>query len=140
MDKDFLAHIRKCSEEVKKWPEWKQRLALPLPLPQDSEEVQVLGEDEEPVFDSPQGSVWIVAVDYSGKVTVLQPPNIHYSLLDNGPEAEYLGLPESVDDLDPGVYRWTCSYHTHTDWESGKVDDYNFQVEEEELLWGLPDA
>ncbi|URC22691.1 hypothetical protein KASHIRA_01170 [Serratia phage vB_SmaM-Kashira] len=92
-------------------------------------------ESDEPVFDSPHGSIWIVAVDYAGRVSVLQTPNIHYSLLDNGPEAEYLGLPESVDDLDPGVYRWKCSYHTSVDWESGHVDGYSFEVEESTLLW-----
>ncbi|MCL6408776.1 hypothetical protein EXT70_24510, partial [Dickeya dadantii] len=59
--------------------------------------------------------------------------------LDNGPEAEYLGLPPDVDDLDPGVYRWTCSYHQRTDWESGICDGWNFHVEESVLLWS-PDV
>lgn len=99
-------------------------------------EMEVIPNGEEPEFDSPHGSVWIVAVDYAGRVAVLQAPNIHYSFLDNGPEAEYLGLPESVEE-EPGVYRWTCSYHTSTDWESGHVDDWHFEVEKQELLWGV---
>lgn len=37
--------------------------------------------------------------------------------------------------LDPGVYHWTCSYHTPIDRESGQVDDYDFEVEESVLLW-----
>lgn len=104
------------------------------------ESIQAFDDEEEPDYDSPNGSVWIVAVDYAGRVTVLETPNIHHSFLDNGPEAEYLGLPPDVDDMDPGVYRWTCSYHTHTDWETGKVDDYDFEVEESVLLWSPDNA
>lgn len=104
------------------------------------EGIQVLPKIEEPEFDSPNGSVWIVAVDISGKVTVLQTPNIHYALLENGPKAEYLGLPSEVDDKDPGVYRWTCNYVTHTDWESGHVDGWDFEVEESVLLWSPDNA
>lgn len=104
------------------------------------EEIQILPEVEEPEFDSPNGSVWIVAVDYAGRVTVLEPPNIHPGILDNGPEAEYLGLPPDVDDMDPGVYRWTCDYCTHTDWESGHVDDWDFEIVESVLLWSPDNA
>lgn len=103
--------------------------------PQVKETEDMLIIDEEPEYDSPHGSVWIVAVDYAGRVTVLETPNIHPGFLDNGPEAEYLGLPPEVDDMEPGVYRWTCSYHTHVDWETGLVDDYDFEVEESVLLW-----
>lgn len=99
------------------------------------EDIQPIDDFHEPEYDSPDGSVWIVAVDYGGNVSVLEAPNIHHCFLDNGPEAEYLGLPPNVDDMDPGVYRWTCSYRTHTDWESGQVDDYDFEVEESVLLW-----
>lgn len=104
------------------------------------EEIQPMDNEEEPEYDSPNGSVWIVAVDYAGRVTVLETPNIHPALLDNGPEAEYLGLPPDVDDMDPGVYRWTCSYHTHIDRESGHVDDYDFEIEESVLLWSPDNA
>lgn len=108
--------------------------------PMKVEEIQILTEVEEPEFDSPNGSVWIVAVDIAGKVTVLQSPNIHYAILENGPEAEYLGLPSEVDDKDPGVYRWVCSYLTTTDWESGHVDGWEFEVEESVLLWSPDNA
>ncbi|ARB11689.1 hypothetical protein CB7_236 [Pectobacterium phage vB_PatM_CB7] len=108
-----------------------------LRSPMKGMEISIIppAEDSEPEFDPPDGSVWIVAVDYAGKVTVLDTPNIHDGFLDNGPEAEYLGLPPDVDDLDPGVYRWTCSYHTSTDWESGICDGWDFHVEESVLLW-----
>lgn len=104
------------------------------------EEMSQIEDGEEPEFDSPDGSEWIVAVDYAGRVTVLEAPNIHYSFLDNGPKAEYLGLPPDVDDMDPGVYRWKCSYNPHVDWESGHVDDYDFEIEESVLLWSPENA
>lgn len=50
------------------------------------------------------------------------------------------GLPPDVDDMDPGVYRWMCSYHTHIDRESGHVEDYDFEVEESVLLWSPDNA
>lgn len=130
----FKDHILKVTEEVEKWPAWKREL-----LTITEEEIQ-MADDEEPEYDSPNGSVWIVAVDHAGRVSVLETPNIHYALLENGPEAEYLGLPPDVDDMDPGVYRWTCSYHTHTDRESGLVDDYDFEIEESVLLWSPDNA
>ncbi|WWT49312.1 hypothetical protein [Escherichia phage vB_EcoM-LTH01] len=95
--------------------------------------------EEEPkdeVFESPNGSVWIVAVDYSGRVTVLKAPNIHPALLDEGPEAEYIGLPPDSDS-GPGVYRWTCSYHESKDRESNLVDGFEFHVEKEEVLFSV---
>lgn len=108
--------------------------------PVEETEDMLIMVDEEPEYDSPHGSVWIVAVDYAGRVTVLDPPNLHPGIMDNGPEAEYLGIPPDVDDMDPGVYRWTCSYHTHIDRESGHVDDYDFEIEESVLLWSPDNA
>lgn len=108
--------------------------------PPQVDEIQSDDDYDEPEFDSPNGSVWIVAVDHAGRVSVLETPNIHTAFLDNGPEAEYLGLPPDVDDMDPGIYRWTCSYHPHVDRESGHVDDYEFEVEESVLLWSPDNA
>lgn len=88
-------------------------------------------EDE---YDPPFGSVWLVVVDYAGRVSVLETPNIHPALLDEGPQAEYLGIPPDSDSA-PGIYRWTCSYHESRDWESGQVDNWWFDVEKEELVW-----
>lgn len=139
---DFLNYIKEVAAEVETWPAWKKnQLGAEYVTRTISEDIPVLPEDEEPEFDSPHGSVWIVAVDYAGRVSVLQTPNIHPGILDNGPEAEYLGLPpDVVDDMGPGVYRWTCNYVTHTDWESGHVDGWDFEVEESVLLWSPDNA
>lgn len=131
------AGIGRCLEQPKIEEAVREKLEG---LEQEVEDIQVVDEYSEPEYDSPNGSVWIVAVDYAGRVTVLETPNIHHAFLENGPEAEYLGLPPDVDEMDPGVYRWTCSYHPHTDWESGKVDDYDFEVEESVLLWSPDNA
>lgn len=136
IESKFKDHVEWCSKEVEKWPQWKKDMCLPRA---NIAHIDILEEEEEPEYDSPNGSVWIVAVDYAGRVTVLQAPNIHHSFLDNGPEAEYLGLPPDVDEMDPGVYRWTCSYNTHIDWESGHVDDFDFEIAESVLLWSPDD-
>ncbi|MGX4995902.1 hypothetical protein [Enterobacter hormaechei] len=130
------AGIGRCLEQPKIEEALREKLK---DFPRE-EEIQPFDDEDEPDYDSPNGSMWIVAVDYAGRVTVLETPNIHPALLDNGPEAEYLGLPPDVDDMDPGVYRWTCSYHTHIDRESGQVDDYDFEVEESVLLWSPDNA
>lgn len=131
------AGIDRCLEQPKIEDVLREKLKGFQP---EEEEIQVVGEDDEPEYDSPHGSVWIVAVDYAGRVTVLETPNIHHAFLENGPEAEYLGLPPDVDDMDPGVYRWTCSYHASKDWESGVCDGWDFAVEESVLLWSTDNA
>lgn len=93
--------------------------------------------DEVPVFDSPHSSVWIVAVDMIGRVSVLKAPNLHPGLSENGTTAFDWGLPEEVDSAVPGVYRWHCSFHEEKDWESGIVEDWHFEVEREELLYSI---
>lgn len=125
------AGIDRCLEQ----PKIEEALREKLKGLSPEEGIDPFEEDEEPEYDSPHGSVWIVAVDYAGRVTVLETPNIHHAFLENGPEAEYLGLPADVDDMDPGVYRWTCSYHASKDWESGVCDGWDFAVEESVLLW-----
>lgn len=90
-------------------------------------------EPDEP-FDSPDFSKWIVAIDEEGNVHVLSKPNIHYTFYDNGNSAEEIGLPYETDNP-PGVYEWICSFNQTTDWESGHVDGWSFDVEEEKLLW-----
>lgn len=87
-------------------------------------------------YESPNGSEWIVAVDKWGMVTILKTPNIHYSLLDPG-NAEEIGLPFEVEDKIPGVYKWKCNLHVGTDWETGYVDELEFEVIEETLLWSV---
>lgn len=93
------------------------------------------GEEE---YESPQGSVWIVAVDDGGSVYILRRPNIHYSFFDCGDGAEEIGLPFEVSNS-PGVYRWTCSVSHGKDEYSGEYWGPDFYVDKEELLWKLPD-
>lgn len=139
---DFIDHLKIVAAEVETWPSWKKnQLGAEAVIRHLSKGRETPEEIEEPEFESPHGSVWIVAVDYAGQVSVLQTPGIHPGILDNGPEAEYLGLPpDVVDEMDPGVYRWTCNYVTHTDWESGHVDGWEFEVEESVLLWSPDNA
>ena len=87
-----------------------------------------------PEFDHPNGSKWIVAVDIDGNVTVLNTPNICDGLLEKESPFGIIGFP-CDSESDPGVYEWTCSYVESVDWESGHVDDWQFEVSEEKLLW-----
>lgn len=140
----FLERLKETSAVVETWPDWKKnQLGAEYVTRNHHEEDEFINSETgelEPEFDSPNGSVWIVAVDHAGRVSVLETPNIHYALLEGGPEAEYLGLPPEVDDMDPGVYRWTCDYVTHTDWESGHVDGWDFEIRESVLLWSPDNA
>ncbi len=91
-------------------------------------------------FDSPHGSVWIVAVDIGGMVSIIKAPNIHYGFFDMGNDAESVGIPfESSSPA--GLYEWTCSYHVYRDRESGLIEDAHFEVEKEvELSFKHKDA
>lgn len=84
-------------------------------------------------YDSPEGSKWIVAVDHCGCVTILDKPNIHPSLLE-GCKAEELGLPDHSS-ADPGIYRWTCSYHVEFTGDSGTESKVTFEIVDDEILW-----
>ena len=100
----------------------------------DSREAVLRMLDDEPQFDDPLHTEWIVAVDVEGNVSILKSPNIHDSFFDAGMKAEYIGLPFEVDQP-PGVYQWKCRLSESRDWESGLVDDYGFDVIEEQVLW-----
>ncbi len=133
----FLERLKETSAIVETWPRWKKnQLGAEYVTRHHQEELDA----DEMEFESPNGSVWIVAVDIQGLVTILKAPNIHYSFFDLGKSAEDIGLPCEVEDVGPGVYRWTCSVNSSKDWETGIVDDYEFEVEKEELLWSLESA
>lgn len=89
---------------------------------------------DEPEYDSPYMSEWVVAVDVAGMVSVLKAPNLHPGFTENGKTALDYGLPEDVEDTPPGMYRWICSFHEEKDWESGLVDDWHFEVESSFLI------
>ncbi|MCC5405563.1 hypothetical protein NWUPM3A1_117 [Escherichia phage vB_EcoM_3A1_SA_NWU] len=89
---------------------------------------------DEPQYDSPYMTEWIVAVDVGGMVSVLKAPNLHPSFTENGKTALDYGLPEDVENTPPGMYRWICSFHEEKDWEPGLVDDWHFEVESSFLI------
>lgn len=89
---------------------------------------------DEPQYDSPYMTEWIVAVDVGGRVSVLKAPNLHPGFTENGLTALDYGLPEDVEKTPPGMYRWICSFHEEKDWESGLVDDWHFEVESSFLI------
>ena len=89
---------------------------------------------DEPQYDSPYMTEWIVAVDVGGRVSVLKAPNLHPGFTENGKTALDYGLPEDVENTPPGMYRWICSFHEEKDWESGLVDDWHFEVESSFLI------
>lgn len=89
---------------------------------------------DEPEYDSPYMSEWVVAVDVAGMVSVLKAPDLHPGFTENGKTALDYGLPEDVEDTPPGMYRWICSFHEEKDWESGLVDDWHFEVESSFLI------
>lgn len=80
-----------------------------------------------PDFDSPHNSVWTIAVDIGGNISVLSVPNIHPSYFENGESAESIGLPSDCD-LPAGMYSITCSFTEHTNIEGGQVDEYEFNI------------
>lgn len=99
-----------------------------------TEDIKIQPGVEEPEFDSPNGSRWIVAVADDGTVSVLSKPFIHDSFFENGSSPEDMGLPCEVDG-EPGVYEWICNLVEYRDWETGYVDDYQFEVIEEKRLY-----
>ena len=90
--------------------------------------------EPEPEYDHPNMSVWVVGVDFTGSVFVIKPPSIHPSFLEYQ-DAEFMGLPPDLPDTEAGVYKMTCGYVEHIDWESGVVDDYDFICEKLEPLY-----
>jgi hypothetical protein len=91
--------------------------------------------DDEPDWDSPHSSVWVLAVDISGNVSVLEPPSIHDSFFDNGPDAESIGLPYENIELPMGVYKVICDFTESRDWETGCIDEWYFEPRSWEPLW-----
>ena len=88
----------------------------------------------EPDFDHPNGSKWIVAVDIDGNVTVLDTPNLCDGLIERDTPFGIIGFP-CDSESNPGVYEWTCAYVQSIDLETGTVDDFDFEVTDEKLLW-----
>lgn len=90
---------------------------------------------DQPVFDNPHGSEWIVSIDCRGDVSIIKHPNIHSGFFEGGMNAEYIGLPFEETGLQPGVYKWICDFEETHDWETGNVDGCEFSVRETTCLW-----
>jgi len=84
-------------------------------------------EGDEPDFESPVNSRWVVAIGVCGNVVVISTPDIHPSFFDNGMETDNIGLPCESED-ESGIYQWVCSPTYSTDWESGVTDFEGFDV------------
>ena len=88
--------------------------------------------DPEPEWESPNGCKAIVAVAEDGSYIMLRKPNLW--MFDCEPAPQDNGFGGSYD-LPAGVYEITYGYTTHTDRESGIVDDWEFTPEEIKPLW-----
>jgi len=101
-----------------------------------NKQITTSDKDDEPDWESPHNSEWILAVDSRDNIIVISHPSIHDSFFDNGYEAEYIGLPMyGGKDMPMGVYKCICSYHTSTDFESGHIDEWWFEIESKTPLW-----
>lgn len=90
-------------------------------------------------WDDPDGSIWIVAVDHKGFVSVIHPPNIHETFFEDGFSAEAIGLPYDVADTEPGIYEWECSFDFKRCHETNVIDDWEFNPRKVKQLWKLPE-
>lgn len=100
-------------------------------------QLKILGAVEpESDYEQPNGSVWILGVDFQGATFLIEAPNIHPGFLEMS-NTEELGLPFELPHLEPGVYSMKMSFSTSTDWESGQVDDYTFEVMEHTQLYPI---
>jgi hypothetical protein len=88
---------------------------------------------DEPDYDSPQKSEWILGLDMDGSVFVVVAPNIHHDFFECGMDAELIGLPDVIEDKDPGLYKAICSLHESGggSYYGGYADyDYSFEIDE----------
>lgn len=91
-------------------------------------------EPEPDEWASPNNSEWVIGVDMAGSIFIVGAPNIHPSFFDGGYTAENIGFPPDIVDVDAGLYKAICSFSTSTDWETGQVDDWSFDIESLELI------
>lgn len=85
-------------------------------------------------YDDPHMSKWLVSVDKFGAISVLDTPDIDPDFLSEGSNAESLHLPIEVCNTAAGVYIMTCGCYEEISVESGKVVDYQFELEKLERV------
>ena len=88
--------------------------------------------DEPSEFDDPNGCQATVAVAEDGSYVMLDKPNLW--MFECEPAPQNNGFGDSYD-LPSGVYRMTYAFHAHMDFESGRVDDWEFEVVSAVCLW-----
>ncbi len=90
--------------------------------------------EDDPEFESPHDSKWIMSASDDGTLTILSFPNIHDSFLEVGVLPEEFGIPDSVEEA-TGVYEVICSFTEMLDDFTGKVDDWYFEIKSMKPLW-----
>ena len=96
----------------------------------DSEDTS---EEENQVYDKPDGSAWIIGVDSTGMLSFLKMPNINPGFFDNGVTPEDIGFDEDCG-LSPGVYQIQAQFNVSHCYETGHVDDCTFSFDEEKAI------
>lgn len=89
------------------------------------------------MFEKVGSNKWILGVGEVGGAWVMRAPDIHWSFFENGYNVEDLGI-QGSEELDEGVYEITTRYSEHLDWETGVVDDWDFNIVKYKLLFQLP--
>lgn len=95
------------------------------------------GDSEEPEYDNPNGSVWVVAINEQGELSIVQRPNIHCGFTDaGGYDPEMYGLDGEYDNVPAGLYRVVCDYNqSASDYEMPWIiDNFEFTIREWKTL------
>lgn len=91
-------------------------------------------ESKESEFENPEGSVWVMAVDHKGYLSILKAPNIDPGFFASN-DMEEIGWPEQICDTSAGVYRIVAEFYESRCWETNIIDDWGFNFKEMEPLY-----
>lgn len=90
-------------------------------------------------YEEPDGSKWVVAVDYRGKLSLIKPPDVwegYYEDWGYDPS-----IPDDTEEVGPGVYRVTATMAETTPWEAGLEGVWHyFEWRDWEPLWQLEEG
>lgn len=71
--------------------------------------------DEDDGYEEPHGSVWVLGVDHTGTLFLVDPPNVWEGYYDEG--LEWCGWPPDTNEVGPGVYRVTVAFAGEVDYD-----------------------
>jgi hypothetical protein len=91
---------------------------------------------EEEKYDSPDNSVWVLAVAEDGSTSVMKRPNIDPNFFDEGNDCESIGLPTFLN-LPAGTYKVNCSFSSTLIPCHGYVEEHSFTPMHIDPLWVL---